>query len=391
MDFVCFASAYWYDPLWTNKQHIMSRFAGRGHRVLFVPPGTSRRILRAWLRGDDPFNALWRWIRPERENLWRMVPLPLPLRQFEILKPLAWGLLARAVRSFLAHQGWDQPILWIYHPEAARILDRIPARLVCYDCVDDFRTFPQYRNRQEAIAALEERILRRADLVFATSPALCEAKRLLNPNTHLVPNVGDAEHFGKALLPETKVPDDLARIPPPRIGFVGAVDDYKVDVGLLAQVAGARPEWSFALIGPVGVAEKQSRLQPLRLPNVHLLGYRPYEMLPNYLKGMDVCIIPYAVTEHTASVFPIKFFEFLASGKPVVVTPLPSLLPFRGAARIAEGAEAFVQAIAESLERDTAEAKEVRLALARANTWDKRVDTLLSLVQDKIGTTNERK
>jgi len=162
-------------------------------------------------------------------------------------------------------------------------------------------------------------------------------------------------------------------------------------VGLLAQVAGARPEWSFALIGPVGVAEKQSRLQPLRLPNVHLLGYRPYEMLPNYLKGMDVCIIPYAVTEHTASVFPIKFFEFLASGKPVVVTPLPSLLPFRGAARIAEGAEAFVQAIAESLERDTAEAKEVRLALARANTWDKRVDTLLSLVQDKIGTTNERK
>jgi len=384
MDFVCFASAYWYDPLWTNKQHIMFRFAARGHRVLYIPPGTSRRLVRAWLRGEDRFDALWRWIRPERENLWRMVPLPLPLRQFEPLKPLTWSLLARAVRAFLARQGWEQPILWIYHPEAARVLDSIPSRLVCYDCVDDFRTFPQYRHRQESIAALEERVLRRADLVFATSPALYDAKRQMNPNTHLVPNVGDAELFGKALLPETAIPDDLARIPPPRIGFVGAVDDYKVDVNLLAQVAVAHPEWSFVLIGPVGVAEKQSRLQPLRLPNVHLLGYRPYPSLPAYLKGMDVCIIPYAVTEHTASVFPIKFFEFLASGRPVVVTPLPSLAPFGDTVRIANGADAFAQAIAESLKRDTAEARDARLALARANTWDKRVDALLSLVRERL-------
>ncbi len=390
MDFVCFASAYWDEPLWTNKQHVMSRVASRGHRVLYVDPGTSWPALRAWVRGDYPPDALWRWARPERDNLWRMLPLPLPLRQAEPLKPLSWRLLARAVRSFLARESWQSPILWIYHPEAARVLEHIPARLVCYDCVDDFRTFPQYRRRQEAIDALEKQILRRADLVFATSPALYEAKRQWNRHTHLVPNVGDAAHFSKALSPDTVVPADLERIPPPRIGFVGAVDDYKLDVSLVSQVAEAHPEWSFVLIGPVGVAEKQARLQPLRRSNVHLLGHRPYETLPNYLKGMDVCVIPYAVTEHTASVFPIKFFEFLASGKPVVVTPLPSLLPFREAVSVADGPLEFAEAIARCLDADTPRAKAARLALARANTWDKRVGTLLSLVQRRLDETAGR-
>lgn len=384
MNFVCFASAYWDEPLWTNKQHVMARFAERGHRVLYVDPGASWPALRHWLRGDYPASALWRWARHERPNLWRMLPLLLPLRQFEPLKPLSWRVPARAIRRFLHEQGWPEPILWVYHPEAARILDRLPARLVCYDCVDDYSTFPQYRGRQERIVALERRILERADLVFATSPALYEAKSQMNPHTYLVPNVGDAEHFSKAMAPETAVPDDLLQIPAPRIGFVGAVDDYKVDVALLAEVARGRSDWSFVLIGPVGVAEKQPRLQALRLPNVHLLGYRPYEALPAYLKGVDVCIIPYAVNEHTRSVMPIKVFEFLATGKPVVVTPLPSLLPFRETVRVADGAAEFVRAIAESMESDDEAQRAARLALARANTWEKRVDTLLDLVRQRL-------
>lgn len=387
MDFVCFASAYWHEPLWTNKQHVMSRFAARGHRVLYVPPGTSKPLARAWLRREAPLDSLWRWARPERDNLWRMVPLPLPLRHFEPLKPLSWRLLAAAVRSFLDRHEWQHPILWMYHPEAARVLGHIPARLVCYDCVDDFRTFPQYQGREASIAALEDRILQRADLVFATSPALYEAKRERNPHTFLVPNVGDAAHFSKALSPDTVVPADLERIPPPRIGFVGAVDDYKLDVGLVGRVAEAHPEWSFVLIGPVGVAERQERLQPLLRPNVHLLGYRSYETLPAYLKGMDVCVIPYVVSEHTTSVFPIKFFEFLASGKPTVVTPLPSLLPFREIVGVADGPQAFAEAIARALDADTPRAKAARLSLARANTWDKRVGTLLALVQRRLEET----
>jgi glycosyltransferase involved in cell wall biosynthesis len=384
MDFVCFASAYWDEPLWTNKQHVMSLLAARGHRVLYVDPGTSWPALGGWLRGRYPASALWRWIRPERENLWRMLPLALSLRQAEALKPLTWRLAARAVRAFLRTQGWDQPILWIYHPEAARILEHIPARFVCYDCVDDFRTFPQYRKRRDAIAALEGWLLERAGLVFTTSPALYEIKRQQNPNTHLVPNVGDYEHFSRAMLPETEIPSDLAGIPEPRIGFVGAIDDYKLDVNLLAQVAASREDWSFVLIGPVGVAEKQARLQALCRPNVHLLGYRSYENLPAYLKGMDACIIPYAVNEHTASVFPIKFFEFLATDKPVIVTPLPSLLPYKDVVAVAEGPEAFARAIEDALRGDTADARAARLALARANTWDKRVDTLLSLVEERL-------
>lgn len=384
MDFVCFASAYWDELLWTNKQHIMSNLARRGHRVLYVDPGTSWPALRGWLRGRYPANAAWRWIRPERENIWRMLPMALPLRQFESLKPLTWWLAVLAVRAFVRREQWDSPVIWIYHPDAAHVLGHIAARLVCYDCVDDFRSFPQYHGRSKRIAASEERILRRADLVFATSPTLYEAKRRHSPNTHLVPNVGDYEHFSKAMLTETRVPADLLQIRPPRIGFVGAIDDYKLDLDLVAQVATSHADYSFVLIGPVGVAEKQARLGVLRRPNVHLLGYRPYESLPAYLKGMDACIIPYAVNEHTKSVFPIKFFEFLATGKPVVVTPLPSLLAYRSVVLVAEGPAAFASMVEGVLDGDDADARTARVALARANTWDKRVDTLLSLVEQRL-------
>ena len=373
---VCFSSAYWDEPLWTNKQHVMSRLAGRGHRVLYVDPGARLRGLRG--------SQIVRWISHPQPNLWRLHPTLLPLRHFHRLKPLSWQVTVALIRAFLRYQGWANPLVWIYHPEAVRALPHLPSSLICYDCVDDWASFPQYAARRQEIIGLEERLVRRADLVFVTAPKLLAAKRALNPHTHLVPNVGDYDHFSRAMDPATATPPGIARLAHPVIGFVGALDDYKVNVGWVARLARTHPHWSLLLIGPGGVAADLARVDLSALPNVHALGFRPYADLPGYLKACDVCIIPYRLSEHTASVFPIKFFEMLATGRPVVATALPALQPYAGVARLAHTAEEFVRHVEEAVAAGPAAGRTQRLALARRHTWEDRVDRLETLVRQRL-------
>lgn len=376
MNFVCFASAYWDEPMPTNKQQIMRRLAARGHRVLYVDPGLSVPGLRRAAAGP---RRLWRWFTRPLPTLWRLEPL-LPLRQVPALKALTWSLTAVLVRRWLSQEEWDEVVLWIYLPEAVRVIDLLPHRLLVYHCVDDWRTFPQFAARRAEVAALEDELTRRADLVVTTAPALYDARRRLNANTVLQPNVGDYAHFARAADGDLPLPADLAALPRPRFGFWGALDDYKFDPEPVLALAEAFPQASIVLIGPGGVAVRGQQ-QALRLnrPNIHCLGHRPYAQLPAYAAGLDVCLIPYRQTEHTRNVFPIKFFEMLATGKPVVVTALPSLVPFGSTVPLAATPGEFVAAVRAALADPTA-GRAARLALAAQHTWEQRVDELLSLV-----------
>jgi len=143
----------------------------------------------------------------------------------------------------------------------------------------------------------------------------------------------------------------------------------------------ARPSWSLVLIGPTGIADPSTDVGKLRArPNVHLLGHRSYEQLPSYLKGFDVAVIPYRLNDYTNGVFPIKFFEFWASGRPVVISPLPAVREYWGAVRVADTAESFVEACQAALSEDTPEARQNRLELGRQNSWDSRVKKLSDLM-----------
>ncbi|HBY93728.1 MAG TPA: glycosyltransferase family 1 protein [Chloroflexi bacterium] len=325
---------------------------------------------------------MWRWITRPVPNLWRLEPL-LPLRQVPALKGLTWPLMAAVVGRWLARQRWGDVILWIYLPEAARVIDLIPHRLLVYHCVDDWRTFPQFATRRAEIAALEDGLTRRADLVITTAPALYEARRSLNAHTILQPNVGDYAHFTRAddLVP----PPDLAGLPQPRLGFWGALDDYKFDRELVLALADACPNASIVLIGPAGVAIREQPALALNRPNIHCLGQRPYEQLPAYAAGLDVCLIPYRQTEHTRGVFPIKFFEMLATGKPVVATALPSLAPFGDTVPLTRTTGEFVAAV-QAVLADPAAGRTQRLALAAQHTWEQRVDELLTYVAAALQT-----
>jgi glycosyltransferase involved in cell wall biosynthesis len=390
---VCLSSQPWQDGMWTNKQHIMSRLA-REHRVFYVSFGPNPLPKLAKSRSEhgglgwsfarallDPVSyeqagvTVLEFWSPRAFVRKKSASHPWSIRANFDLKV---ALLAR----YLERRGVHDAVLWVYHPGYGEGVAEIPHSLVVYDCVDEYAEFPTYKSDPRWLIEREAALCRRADVVTTTSAGLYAKKRPLNPeHTFLVHNVGDFEHFSRARAAETRVPEDLAALPRPVVGFLGAVSDYKLHAGWLLTLARKHPEYSLALVGPVGVGDPTTDVSKLAAEsNVHLLGHRAYELLPGYVKGFDLGVIPYRINEYTTYSFPIKFFELLASGKPVVISDLPALREYYDVVRVARTGEEFVAACEAAL-ADPEAGREARLALAADNTWEHRVARILEHVE----------
>jgi glycosyltransferase involved in cell wall biosynthesis len=394
---VCLSSQSWADKMWTNKQHIMSRLARR-HRVIHADYGL--RPLPLYLAKQIPHRPM-DLLRPWRlltDGVFQVGPSmyvsdshsPLIAGAFPHGNRLrdfsTFDLKVLMIKQFLKREKIEDPIVWVYHPGFADAVDRLPRKLLVYDCVDNYAAFPTYRDNPGWLMEREARLCQKADLVFTTSEPLYESRRVHNPeNTYLIHNVGDADHFKAALDPATVVPDDLLKIGGPVVGFVGAVSDYKLNKDWILALSKARPDVQIALIGPIGMADKGTDTAALEArPNVHLLGHRPYEALPSYLKGFDVAVIPYCINSYTESVFPIKFFEFLATGKPVVISNLPSLKPYYDTVEVAADTNAFVDACNRALGDDDAERQAARITLAESHSWPARIGAMMEKIESRL-------
>jgi glycosyltransferase involved in cell wall biosynthesis len=371
-DIVCVGFADWETELWTNQHHLMSRLAAGGARVLFVEslglrrPTVAGRDLRRIAR------RLRRGVAPPRrlDGVHVLSPLVLPLHGLAAARALNARLLPALVGRAARRLGFRRPIRWGYVPQAELLLDTLDPSLVVYHCVDDIAA--QEGIDEQSFRAAEERFARRADLVIASAPGLAERLRALSPNVRLMPNVADTGLFATALEPGPVDPalDGLAR---PRLVFCGAVAEKKLDMALLLDLARARRDWTVALVGPVGLGDPHTDVSALAAePNVHLLGARPHEELPNVLRGADVALIPYRRSRLTDSIFPMKVYEYLAAGRPVVATELPSLDGVQGVRR-ASGAEAFAAAVDDALVHDTPDERRRLSALAAGHSWDARL------------------
>lgn len=378
--------------MWTNKHHIMSRVA-KQHRVLFVnfrqqsPFKFVRSARRADASSRVRLTNIWqepavRRVAPDLEVLDVWTPWLNFVGSGHVLRRHnEFEHRVDVVGRWLAREGVSDAVLWVYHPGFGDSVTRIAHSLIVYDCVDEYTAFPEFRHNKAWIAERERKLCAVAGVVACTAPSLFDTKQQLAPGrTHFVHNVGDAEHFAQALEPGTPVAADIANLPRPIIGFVGAVSDYKLNIDWLLALSAARPAYSIVLVGPTGVADPSTDVGKLQArPNVHLLGHRKYPELPGYLKGFDVAVIPYRINDYTRAVFPIKFFEFLASGRPVVISPLPAVREYWNAVRVAETPEAFIEACDAAVAADTPEAKQQRIELAHQNSWDSRVKKLLDL------------
>jgi glycosyltransferase involved in cell wall biosynthesis len=300
-------------------------------------------------------------------------PLVIPRHADRLTRVLNTRLLGLAVGRAVAGLGIEHPILWSYVPQAEVLLDRLAPTLVVYHCVDDIAA--QEGVDADSFRAAEERFVARADLVLASAPQLAERLSALRPDVHFVPNVADTDSFAQALDPGPVDPA-LAALPAPRIVFTGAISDTKVDMALIAAVARRHPAWSFALVGPVGLGAPRTDVSSLAAePNVHLLGQRAYAQLPAVLRGADAGLIPYRRTALTDSIFPMKVYEYLAAGLPVVATDLPSLRQVEAVARAGDAA-GFGDALARAVAEDTADRRRERSAAARRYSWTARLTEL---------------
>jgi len=386
-DIVCFSYSDW-RASWATPQQIMTRLAEK-NRVLFID---QPRSVLYFLKAMDPQGA-GAWTGPSlqevRPNLFvyhmphAFLPvgkLPLPLAK-AALRFNGW-LMARLIRQQLKQLGMTKPILWNFSPIHGGAIGHLPAKLDVYCIADEWTNYLHDAAGKGVVQWIDERLTRQADVVFPSTENQFARRQHLNPQMHVVHHAADYTHFSKAGEAETPLAEEFEDLPRPVIGVVGVIDPDRFDVALFEYLSRARPEWTFMLVGP---PRKDMDLTRLRaLPNVYLTGNRTIEDLPKYLKGFDVCLIPYMVNEATKDIYPLKLQEYLATGKPVVSSAMPSVMAYSEVVSIARSHEAFLEEIERMLAEDSPAAKARRQEVARDNSWERRVEELSAWIMERL-------
>ena len=333
-DIVLLSTADWDHPLWTNKQHVACSLAAEGERVLYVESlglrsvqaktQDFRRILRRLLLG-------LRFVRQVRPGVWVLSPLVLPGGSRGLVLRLNRLMLRCSVSLACWVLRFRSPWLWTYNPLTLLYLQLKDFSLAIYHAVDAVQEQPCMP--KALIESEEARLCRSVDQVFTTSPFLAECLSKHTDRICYEANVADRDHFSVALEqrqdPAFADPPELHGIPEPKIGFVGAISSYKLDFALIRSVALRHPEWHFVFIGPQSEGEPSTDLSQLcGLSNVHWLGPKPYSQLPRFLAGFQCAWLPLQCNAYTRAMFPMKFFEYLFAGLPVVSTRIHALRSF---------------------------------------------------------------
>jgi len=280
-------------------------------------------------------------------------------------------------------QAGSNAVMWVASPLAdylvATAKDQV--RLTVYDCMDDLASF---RDGTEEMRRREGHLFRLVDLVFTGGRSMYEARKGRHPDVHSFPSGVDVEHFHRTADPRTRVPVALARIPQPRLGYYGVLDE-RIDWELIARVAQARPDWHWVLVGP------RAKVKPSELPraaNIHYLGKQPYTRLPAFLKGFDVATMPFALNDATRFISPTKTPEYLAGGKQVVSSAVADVVATYGEiVHIADGVDGWIQAIERVLSstpEEHTELMERAAPILEESSWDGTVGRMWAVMEARL-------
>lgn len=355
----------WERNLFQRPQQLMSRLAAGGDQVAYFALVGLRRYLdmrlteRAFI---DPKTKL------EALNL----PFMPFSKRLALSRMLSMRLLRAKARPMLARGKKGRRVLWLQNPAYVDEVEYLPHDLLVYDVMDPFASF---RTSDPRVAEREERVLKRADIVFTGGRSLHTQVENRHANAHCFPSGIDFQHFAKG-AEKGKIPEDLDKIPGPRLGYFGAVDE-RIDWDLIRTVCRERRHWHIVFLGPIVLIDRI----PIDEPNFHWLGPKKYDSLPGYLRGFDVCLIPWVDNELTRFMSPTKTPEYLAAGRPVVSTPVPDVAAdYAEEAHIARSADEFIRACARALTQGTGEARKP----PQSRTWDEIAAEMHSLIAQSL-------
>jgi asparagine synthase (glutamine-hydrolysing) len=374
-DIVCFSNDWDGDPL--SKMHAMKILA-RENRVLWVnsignrrPTASARDLKRIGKKLAFAAKGAILGLDQRHANIWVLTPLAIPFYGSEMVRSANGTLLRAQVKHAMDRLGFERSISWSFLPSSAPVSGTLGEELVVYHCVDEFSAFSDAPARE--IRELEERLLRRADVVICSSEKLCEDKRRINPRAHLVQHGVDLQHFAKAIDPATSIPEEMSGAPGPVIGFWGLIADW-VDLDLIRHVADSFRGGTVVLLG--SATADLSRLAGAS--NIRVLGRKPYADLPRYAKAFDVALMPFRLNELTLAANPLKVREYLAAGLPVVSTAIPEVERL-GLCRIGRSPDEIVREIAAAVAAGGGPS-EVRAAQVRGEGWEARVGEMQRIV-----------
>lgn len=374
---VCLATSPWY-PIPTRKQQVMMRM--KDCEILYFDPSATHA---APLKDRSAWPLMTKYAKkPEKpqENITvYSLPPVLPLfYKSRAVNKLNQLRIASYIRKKMKLHGFEDPILWVYSPVTVDAVDHLPHRCLVYDCVDRHSAYGGMMD-PALVDAMEEELAAKCDTVFATAKPLADRLKRCNEKTYFIPNGANYERFSEAGKPQP-LPEDMADIPHPIFGFVGALQQC-IEYGYLLSAAKEHPDWHFVLIGKEKPGVELSELRARK--NVHFLGLKPNEQLPQYIAHFDACLNLFAESDLSRDVSPLKFYEYLATGKPIVSTPQPDqILEFEPLIQIARSEKEFSLKCAESLLDALPERNAARNIAGRQSSWDSRVSQMCKLLRE---------
>ncbi len=364
----------------------MRRFAKAGNRVIFVnsismglPSLSNKDLLPRIVR---KLRSYARLARPTPEGVTVVSPAVIPFFGTRLARAANRKLLAVQIGKLARRGGLTRPILWIAIPTAADMIGQFDERLVIYQVSDKYdANLMDHATDLRTIRELHERAIDNADLVlYSGQKLLAEADRG-RERSFLLEQAVDFDHWSQVGSGKLGIAEPVARIPRPRLGYFGAIEPWLVDQELITRAARERPEWQWIFIG-----NKSRGVEIEALPNTHFLPPVPYQELPRYAAGFDVCVLPWD-TAHSFTSYgsAIKVREYLATGKPVVISPLPEYESMGDVLRIARTHVDWFRLVKEALQEDDPAAAQRRQMAVSNGTWDARAEWVSSLIEKTLG------
>ena len=374
---VCLSTSPWH-PIPTRKQQVMSRLEDA--EILYFDPPVS---VIAPLKDKSARPKLRAWREPgervkEHLTVYALPPVWPFFNKYRWVNRRNQRKIADYVNKIMRENGFEKPILWTYSPTSCDAVDRIPHSALVYDCVDRHSAYGGLMD-PKMVDGMEMDLARRTDMVFATAESLCERLKAANPKARFIPNGANYELFVRA-SEKLACPEDMRDIHGPVFGFVGALQQC-IEYDYVEAAAKARPDWNFVFIGQEKPGVDLSALRAL--PNTRFLGLKKHDVLPDYLSNFDVCLNLFAASELSKDVSPLKFYEYLATGKPIVSTPQPDqILQFAPVIEIARTQKEFIDRCEKALGDNDPERKKARIEAGRASSWDSRVAQMSGILRE---------